>query len=147
MDSSFRQYALIWGCSIIYREVSQLIISKLNYIFHFCGSLFHTCSKQCRPWWNASFRLGLRCLPDGTHLCPNSINGSSIIFFEKKYLSAHMITVLITCSYPPKSVLLSIYFHNVCQKLFVGFPWVVTSTGPGGLINCVFILWRELPKA
>ena len=31
------------------------------------------------------------------------------IFRKKKYLSAHMITVLI--SYPPKSVLLSIYFH------------------------------------
>ena len=48
--------------------------------------------------------------------------------FRKKYLSAHMITVLI--SYPPKSVLLSIYFHNVSKKRFVGFPWVVTSTGP-----------------
>ena len=59
-------------------------------------------------------RLGLHCLPEGTHLCPNSINGSSIIFFETKHLSAHMITVLI--SYPSKSVLLSIYFHNVCIR-------------------------------
>ena len=74
MDSSFRWYALIWGCSIIYREGSQL--------------------------------LGLHCLPDGTHLCPNSINDSSIIFFEKKKISAYMISVLI--SYPPKSTLLSI---------------------------------------
>ena len=39
--------------------------------------------------------------------------------FQKKYLSAHMITVLI--SYPPKSVLLSIYFHNVCKNTFCGF--------------------------
>ena len=36
------------------------------------------------------------------------------IFSKKKYLSARMITVLI--SYPPKSVLLSIYFHNVCMR-------------------------------
>ena len=32
-------------------------------------------------------------------------------------------------------------------KLFVAFPWVVTSTGLGGFIICVFILGRELPKA
>ena len=49
-----------------------------------------------------------------------------------------MITVLI--SYPPKSVLLSRYVHNVYKKkLFVDFRWVVTSTGPEGFINCVFI--------
>ena len=36
------------------------------------------------------------------------------IFRKKKYLSDHMITVLI--SYPPKSVLLSIYFHKVCMR-------------------------------
>ena len=34
--------------------------------------------------------------------------------FRKKYLSAHMITVL--NSYPPKSVLFSIYLHNVCMR-------------------------------
>ena len=47
-----------------------------------------------------------------------------------------------------------------CQKLlvlleinlekngpFCGFPWVETSTGPGGFMICVFIIWRELPKA
>ena len=37
-----------------------------------------------------------------------------LYFSQKKYLSAHMITVLI--SYPPNSVLLSIYFHNVCMR-------------------------------
>ena len=26
------------------------------------------------------------------------------------------------------------------QKLFVGFPWVETSTGPGGFMICVFII-------
>ena len=26
------------------------------------------------------------------------------------------------------------------QQLFVAFPWVVTSTGPGGFMICVFIL-------
>ena len=31
-------------------------------------------------------------------------------------------------------------------KLFVAFPWVETSTGPGGFMICVFIIWRELPK-
>ena len=36
------------------------------------------------------------------------------IFRKKIYLSAYMITVLI--SYPQKSVLLSIYFHNVCMR-------------------------------
>ena len=35
----------------------------------------------------------------------------------------------------------------VCsKKLFVAFPWVVTSTGPGGfMVVCVF--YDELPKA
>ena len=33
------------------------------------------------------------------------------------------------------------------KKLFVAFPWVVTSTGPGGFMICVCILRRELPKA
>ena len=26
------------------------------------------------------------------------------------------------------------------KKLFVAFPWVVTSTGPGGFMVCVFII-------
>ena len=26
------------------------------------------------------------------------------------------------------------------KKLFVAFPWVETSTGPGGFIICVFII-------
>ena len=26
------------------------------------------------------------------------------------------------------------------QQLFVAFPWVVTSTGPGGFMICVFII-------
>ena len=26
------------------------------------------------------------------------------------------------------------------KKLFVAFPWVVTSTGPGGFMICVFII-------
>ena len=30
---------------------------------------------------------------------------------------------------------------------FVAFPWVETSTGPVGFMICVFIIWRELPKA
>ena len=31
---------------------------------------------------------------------------------------------------------------------FVAFPWVETSTGPGGFMICVFIICvRELPKA
>ena len=36
-----------------------------------------------------------------------------------------------------------IYFGNYLKyliiKLFVAFPWVVTSTGPGGFMICVFI--------
>ena len=31
--------------------------------------------------------------------------------------------------------------------LFYGFHWVVTSIGPGGLMVCVCIIWREHPKA
>ena len=30
--------------------------------------------------------------------------------------------------------------RGVKKKLFVAFPWVVTSTGPGGFMICVFIL-------
>ena len=26
------------------------------------------------------------------------------------------------------------------KKLFVAFPWVVTSTGPGGFMICLFII-------
>ena len=98
----------------IYRRVTAFNFKiKLN--FFLCVSLFYICGKQCRPWWNASFRLGLHCLPDGTHLCPISINGSSIIFRKIYiYLSAHMITVL--NSYPPKSVLLSIFIMRVWEK-------------------------------
>ena len=33
------------------------------------------------------------------------------------------------------------------KQLFVAFPWVETSTGPGGFMICVFIIWREHPKA
>ena len=29
---------------------------------------------------------------------------------------------------------------NVGPKLFVAFPWVETSTGPGGFMICVFII-------
>ena len=29
------------------------------------------------------------------------------------------------------------------KKLFVAFPWVVTSTGPGGFMICVFIIYNE----
>ena len=85
----------------IYIEGSQLIIAKFH--FFLCATLFHTCSKQCRPWWNASFRLGLYYLANGTHLCPISMNGSSIIV-RKKYLLDR---------YPPKSILLSIFIISV----------------------------------
>ena len=30
--------------------------------------------------------------------------------------------------------------QRVWKKLFVAFPWVVTSTGPRGLMICVFII-------
>ena len=30
--------------------------------------------------------------------------------------------------------------HYTIKKLFVGFPWVETSTGPGGFMICVFII-------
>ena len=95
----------ILGWSIIYRERGHSLIfpNKVAFLslrIPFC----HTCSKQCRPWWNASFRLGLPCLRDGIHLCLTSINGSSIIYRKK----------LSSCSYDNgahlslKSVFLSI---------------------------------------
>ena len=45
--------------------------------------------------------------------------------------------------------------HPPFKKLFVAFPWVVTSTGPGGFMMCVYymtgapkgsqkvVLWRS----
>ena len=30
--------------------------------------------------------------------------------------------------------------HSGKKKLFVAFPWVETSTGPGGFMICVFII-------
>ena len=38
-----------------------------------------------------------------------------------------------TMSYPNKKQ----------QQFFVAFPWVVTSTGPGGFIVCVYFLWQK----
>ena len=32
------------------------------------------------------------------------------------------------------------------NKLFVAFPWVETSTGPGGFMICVFINMTGTPK-
>ena len=37
--------------------------------------------------------------------------------------------------------------NNSNNKHFVAFPWVVTSTGPGGFMVCECILWREHSKA
>ena len=31
-------------------------------------------------------------------------------------------------------------FQIIKKKLFVAFPWVETSTGPGGFMICVFII-------
>ena len=39
------------------------------------------------------------------------------------------------------------FISLVKTNLFVAFPWVVTSTGLGGFMICVFIIRRELPKA
>ena len=33
------------------------------------------------------------------------------------------------------------------KQLFLAFPWVETSTGPGGFMICVLVLLREHPKA
>ena len=47
----------------------------------------------------------------------------------------------------PLSVLL---FHGLhafeMLKLFVAFPWVETSTGPGGFMICVFINMTGTPE-
>ena len=32
------------------------------------------------------------------------------------------------------------FFTALEKKLFVAFPWVETSTGPGGFMICVFII-------
>ena len=103
MDYSFRSDALILGWSIIYIERGVTAYNcQIKLHLFLCASLSHICIKQCRPWWNASFRLGLHYLADGTHLCPISINGSSIIV-QKKLLD----------SYPPKWALLSIFIMCV----------------------------------
>ena len=34
----------------------------------------------------------------------------------------------------------------VCKKLFVAFPWVVTSTGLGGFMICVFNFMTGTPE-
>ena len=39
-----------------------------------------------------------------------------------------------------KSVLFVMNLGILKKKLFVAFPWVVTSTEPGGFMICVFIL-------
>ena len=64
----------------IYIEGSQLIISKLNYISFSEDPFFIHVANSVDPDEMRPFRLGIHCRPDGTHLCPISINGSSIIF-------------------------------------------------------------------
>ena len=88
---------IIWGRSIIYREGLQLIISKLNYISFSVDSFIILVANNVDP-----------------DEMPKQYKWFINYIFRKKYLSSHMITVLI--SYPPKSVILSIYFHNVCMR-------------------------------
>ena len=37
-------------------------------------------------------------------------------------------------------------FAPIKKKLFVAFPWVETSTGPGGFMICVFINMTGTPE-
>ena len=39
------------------------------------------------------------------------------------------------------------YTNTLSKKVFVASLWVETSTGPGGFMICVFIIWQELLKA
>ena len=38
------------------------------------------------------------------------------------------------------------YCRTLSDKLFVAFPWVETSTGPGGFMICVFINMTGTPE-
>ena len=44
--------------------------------------------------------------------------------------------LMITCCHHYKEWGENVYY----LKLFVAFPWVITSSGPGGFMICVFIL-------
>ena len=57
-------------------------------------------------------------------------------FFVQELLEAHSAVVMVLK-----------HLRRRGKKLFVAFPWVETSTGPGGFMICVFYFWRELLKA
>ena len=73
-------------------------------------------------------------MANGTHLCPISISGSSIISVRKKYL---------LYSYPPKSVLLLIDFSLTVKAvtlIFIsgrGSAILSAKEGKSGSINLV----------
>ena len=71
----------------------------------------------------------------GAEYGPKSGLGKSLIMSDREFTESY------------KYVLKSINKTFTTKKLFVAFPWVVSSTGPGGFMICVFIIWRELPKA
>ena len=39
-----------------------------------------------------------------------------------------------------------LYHDMLCIQLFVAFPWVVTSTGPGGFTICVCLLFDGITR-
>ena len=93
----------------IYRGVTAYNFQiKLHF---FLGvPLFHTYSKQCRPWWNASFRLGFTVWQMG-HIYAKSVEMVHQLFFETK--------IYLLNSHPPspkKSVRLSIFIMCVWEK-------------------------------
>ena len=88
----------------IYIEGSQLRIAKLNYISFSVHPFFILVANSVDPDEMRHFvYVFTHGLADGTHLCPISINGSSIIFRKKK----------IARQLSPKSVLLSIFIMCV----------------------------------
>ena len=84
----------------IYIEGSQLIIAKLNSISFSVHPFFILVANSIDP-----DEMRLHCLANETHLCPISINGSSI--FVRKKIFARQLSPQIGPF---------IFFHNVCMR-------------------------------
>ena len=89
----------------VYRGVTAYNC-QIKLHFFLCASLFHTCSKQCRPWWNASFRLGLHSWFGRRDTFMSNQYKWFINYCSKKKIAEQL---------SPKIVPF-IYFHNVCMR-------------------------------
>ena len=73
-------------------------------------------------------------------ICTGSIFGLNNILFKYATFMQYILKTKsdFTLLHVTTEYILTVFYFS--QILFVAFPWVITSTGPGGLMICVLIL-------